>query len=83
MKLYNLYSIVSNKTVRKHEKFYKRYPRHKFVPGILIQTNRGFFIDGYNVDQKSVTLYQSLVDSAKNGGITAPMWNPKPIVNNE
>ena len=75
MKLFNLYSVISNKTVRKAEKFYKRYPRHKFVPGLLVKTNRGFFIDGHQVDLKSAELYQSLVESAKNGGITAPMWN--------
>lgn len=65
MKLFNLYSVISNKTIRKHERFYKRYPRHKSVPGVLIETNRGFFIDGHNVDLKSVKLYQSLVESAK------------------
>ncbi len=79
MKLYNLYSIVSNKTVRKNEKSYKRFPHHKFVPGKLVQTNRGYFIDGYNVDQKSVELYNSLVKSAKDGGITAPLWTPEEI----
>lgn len=78
MKLYNLYSVVSNKTVRHNERFYKRYPSHKFVPGILVQTNRGFFIDGKHVDVKSATLHQDLVSSAKKGGITAPMWNPEP-----
>ena len=73
MKLYNLYSIISNKTVRKNERFYKRYPKHKFVPGILVQTNRGYFIDGHQVDVASAELHQSLVDSAKKGGITSPM----------
>ncbi len=75
MKLYNLYSIISNKGIRKNEKLYKRYPKHKYVPGVLIKTNRGYFIDGKNVDLKSAELYQSFVQSAKNGGITAPMWN--------
>lgn len=75
MKLYNLYSVISNKTVRKNESFYKRFPKHKFVPGLLVKTNRGYFIDGHQVDLKSTELYQSFVQSAKNGGITAPMWN--------
>ena len=74
MKLYNLYSVISNKTVRQNEKFFKKFPYHKFVPGKLVQTNRGYFIDGHNVDQKSVELYNSLVKSAKSGGITAPLW---------
>ena len=75
MKLYNLYSIISNKTIRKNEKRYKRYPKHKFVPGTLIKTNRGYFIDGKNVDLKSAELHQSFVQSAKSGGITSAMWN--------
>lgn len=77
MKLYNLYSVVSNKTVRMNEKKHKYYPRHQFVPGILVETNRGFFIDKHHVDLKSAELHQSLVKSAKTGGITAPMWNPE------
>ena len=74
MKLYNLYSIISNKTIRKNEKLYKRHPKNKFVPGTLIKTNRGYFIDGKNVDLKSAELYQSFVQSAKNGEITAPLY---------
>ena len=76
MKLYNLYSVISNKTIRNHERFSKTYKSHKFVPGTLVRTNRGFFIDGYNVDIKSAELHQALVDSAKKGGITAPLWTP-------
>lgn len=57
MKLYDLYSIVSNKHVRKNEKLYRRYPKNKILPGTLVKTNRGFFIDGHNVDQKAVDLY--------------------------
>ena len=67
MKLYGIYYVVSNKKVRKNEKFYKRYPHHKSVPGTLVQTNRGFFIDGKNVDQKSVDLYLQMIENAKNG----------------
>ena len=76
-KLYNLYSVISNKTIRKNEKFYKRFPKHKFVPGILVKTNRGYFIDGYNVDQKSAENYMSLVSSAKKGNITSPLYIPE------
>lgn len=80
MKLYGLYSVISNKRVRKNEKFYKRFSRHKFIPGTLVQTNRGFFIDGHNVDQKSVDLYNDLVNAAKNGGITEPLYiRPKEV----
>lgn len=53
----SIFSKISNKTVRKHEKYYKRYPS-KY--GLLIKTNRGYFIDGVNVDQRSVDLFFSL-----------------------
>lgn len=76
MKLHGLYSIISNKTIREHEKMFKRFPRNKYVPGNLIQTNRGYFIDGKNVDLASARLYQELVESARNGGITSYL---KPI----
>ena len=74
MKLYNFYSIVSNKTVRKNEKFYKRFPKHKFIPGILVKTNRGYFIDGHNVDLASVELYNNFVEAANKGAITSPLY---------
>ena len=67
MKLYDLYEVISNKTVRKHEKFYKRYKGHRAVPGMLVRTNRGFFIDGYQVDVKSVDLWFNLVKANRNG----------------
>lgn len=73
-KLYNLYSVISNKTIRRNEKLYKRFRGHKFVPGTLVLTNRGYFIDGRNVDRKSVDLYFGFVESAKKGAITAPLY---------
>lgn len=74
MKLYNLYSVISNKTIRNNEKFYKKYPKHKFIPGVLVQTNRGYFIDGHNVDLKSMHKYLDLVSSAKKGIITTSLY---------
>lgn len=56
-KLYDIYCVISDKKVRKNENFYKRYPRSKTLPGTLIKTNRGYFIDGQNVDQKAVETY--------------------------
>lgn len=54
MKLYDIFCIVDNKTVRKHENFYKKYKRtQKEIPGVLVKTNRGYFIDGHHVDLKS------------------------------
>lgn len=61
-KLYGLYSVISNKTVRKHEKKHEVF-RKKGVPGILIKTNRGYFIDGRQVDQKSVEIFFAMYNA--------------------
>ena len=51
MKLYDIFNVVDNKTVRKHENFYKKYKKSsKESLGIMVRTNRGYFIDGYHVD---------------------------------
>lgn len=61
MKLYNIYNIISNKTVRNNEHFYKRFKKYnKSVLGQLVQTNRGYFIDGKNVDLKAVHLWHEM-----------------------
>lgn len=60
-KLYFLYSIISNKTVRAHENFYKKFKKkNKYTLGTLIKTNRGYFIDNHQVDEKSVELWHKL-----------------------
>ena len=64
-KLYGLFSVISNKTVRQNEKFYKKFKGHKDVPGTMIKTNRGYFIDGHHVDQKSTNLWFDLVRNSK------------------
>ncbi len=56
-KLHGLFSVISNKTVRNSEHFYKKFKTNKGVPGKMVKTNRGYFIDGYHVDQKSVNLW--------------------------
>ena len=54
MKLYDIFYVVDNKTVRKHENFYKRFKKaSKESFGIMIRTNRGYFIDGFHVDLRS------------------------------
>ena len=54
MKLYDIFNVVDNKTVRKHENFYKRFKKtSKESFGIMIKTNRGYFIDGHHVDLRS------------------------------
>lgn len=54
MKLYDIFNVVDNKTVRKHENFYKRFKKaSKESFGIMVRTNRGYFIDGHHVDLRS------------------------------
>ena len=54
MKLYDIFCVVDNKTVRKHENFYKKFKKaSKDAYGTMIKTNRGYFIDGHHVDLKS------------------------------
>lgn len=65
MKLHNLYWVISNKTVRRNEKYYRKFKGHKDVPGVLVKTNRGYFIDGHEVDKKAVETWFNLVKSAR------------------
>ena len=54
MKLYDIFNVVDNKTVRKHENFYKRFKKaSKDALGTMVKTNRGYFIDGHHVDSRS------------------------------
>ncbi len=64
-KLYDLYSVIDGKTVRKNERYYKRFKGNKNVPGTMVKTNRGYFIDGHHVDVKSVDLWFDLVKNTK------------------
>lgn len=54
--LYGLYAVVDNKTVRAKEKRTTRWWNKKQeVPGYeMVRTNRGWFLDGYRLDEKSV-----------------------------
>ena len=64
-KLYGLYCVISNKKIRHNEKLYKRFLKPKGVKGTLVKTNRGYFIDGRQVDMKSVETYFDLCKAAK------------------
>ena len=66
--LYGGYSVISNKTVRAKEKFMVRWiNKNPDIPGKeMIKTNRGYFIDGYNVDLRSTNLWFSLTGLDKN-----------------
>ena len=52
MKLYDLYCVISNKIVRRGERQYRCW-RDENVPGVLVKTARGWFIDGHEVDKKA------------------------------
>ena len=69
MKLYDIFHIVDNKTVRKHENFYKRFKKaSKEAPGIMVKTNRGYFIDGHRVDLKSAKIWFEINGYDKEAG---------------
>lgn len=55
-KLYGIYPVISNKTVRVNERFYVRWKnKQKDIPGKeMVKTNRGWFLDGKNIDEKSI-----------------------------
>ena len=54
MKLYDIFCVVDNKTVRKHENFYKKFRKgNKSNLGTMVKTNRGYFIDNHLVDSRS------------------------------
>lgn len=66
--LYGGYSVVSNKTVRAKEKFLVRWKnKDPNIPGKeMVKTNRGYFIDGYNVDERSTNLWFKLTKNNRN-----------------
>ena len=78
--LYGVYAVISNKTVRANEKLLIRWHNNKKdVPGEeMIHTNRGWFIDGYQVDEKST---EKWFDMTKNNRSWQPnqkkKWNLK------
>lgn len=67
-KLYGVYSIVSNKTVRVYERFIRRWKnKDKSIPGsIMEKTNRGYFIDGYHVDEKAIETWFAMTKNDRN-----------------
>ena len=66
--LYGLFSVVSNKTVRAKESFLRTWTnKTKDVPSEKMEkTNRGWFIDGYQVDDRSVNDWFRLTGNIKN-----------------
>ncbi len=66
--LYGTYSVISNKTVRRNEKkFFRWKSKDKEIPGReMVQTNRGWFIDGHHVDEVSVERWFALTKMDRN-----------------
>ena len=76
MKLYNIYNVISNKTVRAHENFYKKYKRkNKNVLGTLVKTNRGFFLDGHQIDVASMLMWHKMNNDADLALQAAKDWD--------
>ena len=76
--LYGLFSVVSNKTVRaKENKLRTWWNNVKEVPSKKMQkTNRGWFIDGYNVDERSINLWFKLTENDRYGQLKPKKkWN--------
>ena len=71
-KLYGVYNVISNKTVRQNEKLFIRWRnKTKNVSGEeMVRTNRGWFIDGYHVDEKSIELWFNLTKNDRS-------WRPR------
>ena len=77
MKLYDIFHVVDNKTVRKHENFYKRFKKaSKEAPGIMVKTNRGYFIDGHHVDLRSVKTWFEINGHSKEA---MSIFIPEPV----
>ena len=79
--LYGVYAVVSNKTVRQNEKLYiVWYNKDESIPGSkMVKTNRGYFIDGYNVDEKAVTTWFDMtkLDRTKKSNFKNKSWKNK------
>ena len=83
MKLYDIFYVVDNKTVRKHENFYKRFKKaSKESFGVMVKTNRGYFIDGFHVDLRSAKTWLEINGHKKEA---AAIIIPEPVktVDNE
>lgn len=83
MKLYDIFYVVDNKTVRKHENFYKRFKKaSKESFGVMVRTNRGYFIDGFHVDLRSAKTWLEMNGHKKEA---AAIIIPEPVktVDNE
>ena len=67
-KLYGVYHVISNKTVRENERFCVRWRnRDTNIPGKeMVRTNRGYFIDGYNVDDVAVNMWFTMTKNSRN-----------------
>lgn len=65
--LYGLYAVTDNKTVRAKEKKLTRWwNNNKEIPGYeMSRTNRGWFLDGYHLDEKSTEKWFNLTGNQR------------------
>ena len=65
--LYGLYAVTDNKTVRAKEKKLTRWwNNNKTIPGYeMSRTNRGWFLDGYHLDEKSTERWFNLTGNQR------------------
>ena len=79
--LYGVYAVTSNKTVRAKEKFIIRWHNNKKdIPGKeMIKTNRGWFLDGYHLDEKSTEKWFNMTGNNRSIHPTKSnkKWNSK------
>lgn len=77
--LYGVYAVVSNKTVRTKEKLLIRWHNNKKeVPGKeMVLTNRGWFLDGYHLDEKSTEKWFSMTGNNRSWRPNHKKWNSK------
>ena len=77
MKLYDIFNVVDNKTVRKHENFYKKFKKaSKESFGTMVKTNRVYFIDGFHVDLRSAKTWLEINGHKKEA---AAIIIPEPV----
>lgn len=55
IKIRDIYEKISNKTIRAYEPKLKRWKTQN--NGTLVETNRGFFLDGHNISAFSASAW--------------------------
>jgi hypothetical protein len=77
--LYGKYAVTNNQTVREKEKLMVRWwNKKKEISGSeMIKTNRGYFLDGYHLDEKSTELWFRLTGNDRSWRPSKKKFNKK------